>query len=328
MQTWLFQRFTRPGRSRLEPSTLEIRGTPPRLWLERQSWDLSVETTGTIYEDFPCADLQGPCLVDPKPAPPPPIADAGDRFCEGTTYPFGPPEWKAILGNHVSTPLFGVAKSSHMASVDNPFTHEYTYEHNCPLRVDCPSDWNVAILPIGPQRGIAPHTSIVAENTYVELEYEAYYANYAHVFMDWPLVGDLFAAAGRWIIDCGHTPYRTELHPIFMYAKMKAEEFQGHLATRADVWVNGWYPGDPIEFDIFPPPRPTPDSFLTLSKPVDADAAFNVNVEFSFQPGNVTNHAHVRFTAPRREVEVTDAGEMIFESGRGYEGQWYIYWSQ
>jgi len=329
MQTWLFQRFTRPNRPDLQPSTLEIRGTPPVLWIERQGGDLSypAEFSATLWESFPCNGTLGPCSVDPPPGTPAPIANAGNLFCQGTTYPFGPPEWSPILGHYISTPIFGVARASHLASVDNPFTHEYVYEIDCPEKVDCPSDWNVSIFPIGPQRGIDPFTSIVAENTYVELEYEQYYAQYAHLFFDWPQVGDLFFAAGRWIIDCGHTPYRTELHPIFMFAKMKSVQFQGHLATQSDIWVNGWYPGDPIEFDIFPPPRPTPDSFLTLSKPVDADAAYHVSVEFNFAPGSATNHVHVKFTASPRTVEVTDAGEMIFKSGRGYEGQWFINWS-
>jgi hypothetical protein len=66
---------------------------------------------------------------------------------------------------------------------------------------------------------------------------------------------------------------------------------------------------------------------MTVNKPVDADAAFNVNVEFTFQPGAASNHAHVRFTAEPRNVEVTSAGEMIFQSGRGYEGQWFVYWT-
>lgn len=340
MQTWLFQRFTRPGPefSDLQPSTLEIRGMPPRLWIERQPSDLPVKTTGTVYEDFTCNDnILGPCSVDPPPGTPDPIPDAGNTFCEGSTYPCDPPEWKAILGNYISTPIFGVARNSKMAGVDNPFTHEYIYDIGCPEKVDCPSDWNVSIQTIGPQRGIAPFTSIVAENTLVELEYEEYYAQYAHVFMDWPQTGDLFFAAGRWIIDCGHghfglcgfgDPYRSEIHPVFMWAKMKAEQFQGHLATRCDIWVNGWYPGDPIEFDIFPPPRPSPDALMTLNKPVDQDAAFNVNVEFSFQPGSAPNHVHVRFTASPRQVQVTDAGEMIFQPLRGYEGKWFLSWSQ
>ena len=125
--------------------------------------------------------------------------------------------------------------------------------------------------------------------------------------MDWPLVGDLFAAAGRWIIDCGHTPYRTELHPVFMFAKMKAEQFQGHLATRADVWVNGWYPGDPIEFDIFPPPRPSPDATLVLNKPVDADAAFNVSITFRFSPGTTPITCMCVYAPPARTRSPTPA---------------------
>lgn len=330
MQTWLFQRFTRPDRPDLQPSTLEIRGTPAMLWIERQSGDLSypVEFSATLWEHFSCSGTQGPCSVESTPDPPPRISDAGTRFCDDSTYPWGPAEWVPILSHYISTPVFGVAVHSHMARIDNPFTHEMIYDENCPLKVDCPSDWNVDIFPIGPQQGIAPFTSILAGNTYLELEYEQGYAQHAHVLMDWPQVGDLFFAAGRWIIDCGHDdPYRSELHPIFMYAKMKSEPFEGHLATRADIWVNGWYPGDPIVFDIFPPPRPTPDSTLTLSKPVDADAAFGVNIEFNLLPASAPNHVQVRFTASRREVPVTDAGEMMFQSGRGYEGQWFLYWS-
>jgi hypothetical protein len=328
MQTWLFQQFTRPDHPNLVPVTLEIRGTPPTLWIERQPSNLRVPTTGTIYEEFPCSGTLGPCAVDPTPPLGAPIPDPGNTYCEGTTYPFGPPEWVPILDHYVSTPLFGVAVESALASVDNPFTHEYVYEINCPLKVDCPSDWTVAIHAVGPPRGIAPFTSYVAENTYVELEYEQYYAQAVHIFLDWPLMGDLFFTAGRWIIDCGHTPYRSELHPVFMWAKMKSEQFQGHLATRCDIWVNGWYPGDPIEFDIFPPPRPTPDATLTVVKPVDEDAAFNVNVEFAILPAGTVNHAHVRFTAPERRVKVTDAGEMIWETRRGYWGQWFLYWSE
>src|SRR5262249_44336666 len=37
MQTWLFQRFVKPNEPDLLPSTLEIRGSPPILWMERQA---------------------------------------------------------------------------------------------------------------------------------------------------------------------------------------------------------------------------------------------------------------------------------------------------
>ena len=328
MKTWLFQRFVRPGHPDLQPSTIEIRDNPPVLWLERQGGDLSIPTTATLWDSFPCVGTLGPCTVTPTAPPPPPIANAGHLFCEDTTYPWGPPEWKAILGDHISTPLFGIATESNWSGEDNPLTHEYVYELNCPEKYDCPSDWTVKVTPVGPQQGLGQFSSILGGNSQVELEYEAYYAQYAHVFMDWPLAGDLFFTAGRWIVDCGHDSYNTELHPIFMFAKMKTEPRLGHVATRADVWVNGWYPGDPIEFDIFPPPRPSADARLTLDKPVDADAAFNINLQTAIIPPGTASHAHVRITAAPRDVNVTDAGEMLFESGRGYEGQWYIFWSQ
>jgi len=342
--THLFQQFTRPDRPDLLPSTLEIRGFPPVLWLERQGGNLSSypkEFSATLWENFPCSKPNGPCSVDPEPSPPPPISDAGDRFCGGKVYPCEITEWQAILGDYISTPVFGVAVSSKMAGVDNPLTHENIYD--CLAKVDCPSDWNVEIFPIGPQRGIAPFTSILAENTYVELEYEEYYFQAAGVVLDWPQVGDLFVAAGRWIIDCGHgdptipcpynpipSHYRSELHPIFMFAKMKTQNFQGQTATRADIWVNGWYPGDPIEFDLFPPPRPSPNAQLILVKPVDADAARGVSVEFSWEPPGliIPNSVHVRFSAPLRQNTVNLFGEMFWEPLRGYYGQWFLFWGQ
>jgi hypothetical protein len=335
--THLFQQFTRPDRPDLLPSTLEIRGFPPVLWLERQGGDLSWESVlpkgpkqflATLWESFPCSNPNGPCSVDPEPSATPSPIPNPSSFCGGTNYPWGPPEWQAILGNYISTPIFGVAHDSKMAGVDNPLTHENIYD--CTAKVDCPSDWNVEIFPIGPQRGIAPYTSILAENTYVELEYEEYYFQAAGVVLDWPQVGDLFFAAGRWIIDCGHTPYRTELHPVFMFAKMKTQNFQGQTATRADIWVNGWYPGDPIEFDLFPPPRPSPNAQLTLVKPADADAALGVSVDFSWQPPGliIPNSVHVRFSAPLRQNTVNGDGEMFWEPLRGYYGQWFLFWGQ
>jgi hypothetical protein len=369
METWLFQRFMRPDRPNDEPSTLEIRGTPPVLWMERQGGDLTyhdVKFSATLWESFLCDGPLGPCTVDPPAPTPEPISDAGGKFCLSTRYPLGAMEWSPILGHYISTPLFGLVRDSKLAGEDNPFSHEeiLSCDNIIPgtLGIGCPSDWNVSVLPIGPQRGIAPYTSILAENTYVELEYEwrEYYP--AMLFFDDPYgpeIGDLIFAAGRWIIDCGlhgiNEPYRSELHPVFMFAKMKMAHFEGHLATRADVWVNGWYPGDPIEFDIFPPPRPSPDAILVLSKPVDAEAGVDVNVEFNLTSApdslgkfnlapSAVNHVHVKFTASLRECEVEEGdpftdpvppagylinrtGEMFIEGGRGYRGKWFLFWS-
>ncbi len=110
--------------------------------------------------------------------------------------------------------------------------------------------------------------------------------------------------------------------------------FGGKQATRVAIWVNGWYSGyNPIEFDIFPPPRPSPDAVLHVVKPVDFaaggyTAAQDVTLEFSLEPAGIANHVHLKFTSPYRENAVTDAGEMMFETGRQYWGIWYLYWGQ
>ncbi len=322
MQTWLFQSFTRPDQPHLLPSTLEIRGSSPTLWVERQGGDLSdlfldepvaYPRVPTLWLQFPCSGLLGPCQVSP-PASGPPLADAGDRFCDGTTYPWGPPEWSAIEGNHVLTSLLGIVNKSHKAGQDNPLTHEY---HAGPEDLFA-SDWNVSLRPLH------PFGSLVAENTYVEVEFEAYFANAFFVEFDWPFRNDLVFTGGRWIIDCGHTPYRTEIHPPFVIAHMRTDSLYGKPATEATIWVNGFYTGDPVSLDIFPPPRPSPNSLLTINKPIDAQAAYNVDVAFSIV---ALTHARVGFTASPRQVEVTDAGEMKWEAGRAYTGRWYIWWS-
>jgi len=377
MQTWLFQRFTRPDRPDLPvPSTLEIRGSPPRLWMERQSGDLSVNTAGAIWESFPCNDLLGPCAVEPTPPQPEPIPDPGGKFCEGTTF-FpgirGPREWESIrdrflnvaphAGDYRTTAVFGTVVSSKMADTDLTLTHEWFY--NCPppplrLPFDCPSDWFFKVKPYGlpfgidqvPQRGADGRPSLFAgsSSTNIKVEYERFYGEFAG-WMGFPQIGDLIFTAGRWIIDCGHDSFRSELHPVFMYSKMKTvtsitdpftgivneNPFGGQPATRADIWVNGWYPGsdpaggplhsgDPVEFEIFPPPRPSPDATLVVSKPVDADAVRGVNLEWSMEPPGAVSHVRVRFTAPYHENHVTSYGEMVWEINRGYEGQWFVHW--
>ena len=87
--------------------------------------------------------------------------------------------------------------------------------------------------------------------------------------------------------------------------------------------MTGYYPGDPIDVDLWPPPRPTPDAILNLSKPLDKDAALGLSVSVSMTYAG----ARARFTAPHREVDVDLSGKMNWVTGRGYEGEWDVYWS-
>ena len=162
-----------------------------------------------------------------------------------------------------------------------------------------------------------------------------------------PAVGDLVHMTGRWIVDCGHSPFKTELHPLFSFARMKTvtsetnaftglEEtlFGGKPATGVGIWVNGWYPGGPgneIEFDIFPPPRPSPTAVLHVVKPVDNGpggyvAAVDVTLDYEIGPALSATKVRFRFSATRRDNTVHNDGEMLFAPGRQYWGIWYLYW--
>jgi len=415
MQTWLFQRFSRPdfpdctsqpdNPDCLWPSTMEIRGSPPTLWMERQAgtWlkgkgilsgtfvlsdfdKAAHKSAATLWESFTCnGNVVGPCTVNPDPElsfPPPNLEDACAQFCSGRTYlpglPTPPPEWKAgPSGDYVATPVFGAITSAHMADIDNGLTHE-THNGNCPYLglglaigavlvgptpalgayvdaeeygLTCVSDFEFFVRPIGPITKPPGVSSLFGKSNTdrIKTEYEVAYASAAHNFLGAPAVGDLVHMTGRWIIDCWHETFKSELHPLFSFARMKTvvsetntvtglEEvlFGGKPATRVAIWVNGWYPGgdnNAIEFDAFPPPRPSPNAVLHVVKPVDSGAggyraAEDVNLEFGFRPVGAASHVHLRFTSPFRENPVTPLGEMMFQSGRGYWGIWYLYWDQ
>ena len=421
MQTWLFQRFSRPDNPNclstpcctsgpddpgclshlddpdcLLPSTMEIRGSPPMLWMERQAgtWlqgpgilsgtfvrspfdKARCKSPATLWESFPCADNLGPCTVHSEPDfPPSNLPDAGIQFCGGDTYFPGsndPPEWKTSpAGDFVALPVFGAVLDAHMADIDNGFTHE-THNANCPFLgvglaigavlqpppiafgeyvaaqeygLTCVSDFEFFVRPIGPITKPAGVASLFGKSNVdrIKTEYEIAYAAAAHNFLGAPATGDLVHMTGRWIIDCGHDTFKSELHPLFSFARMKTvisetntftgledDLFGGKPVTRVAIWVNGWYPGgdnNAIEFDAFPPPRPSPNSILHVNKPVDSDAAQDVTVEFNFRPAGAASQVHLRFSSPFRQNPVTSLGEMKFLPGREYWGIWYLYWDE
>jgi LGFP repeat len=338
MQTWQFQQFIRLDHSYLLPSTIELRGSPPRLYVERQGGyvyeltlagvpaqeleqELFVADAPTIWYSFSCEDSDGPCTVA-VPTSGPPIQNAGARYCDGTTYPFGPPpypagppQWSAIRGQYLATPIMGIVQASHPADSDNPLTHEHYGDP--PF---FPSDWRLYLYPLNPYRSL-----LRSGQQTLELEFEEYFARHFFVGQNGqPTLGNLVFATGRWIIDCGHDNYNAEIHPPFVLARMHTVTFQGTEATEANIWVNGFFPGDPVEFDIYPPPRPSANATLSLQKPVDQDAAIDVTVAFDIAAAE--DHVHVRFTASSRHVPVTGMGEMKWQAGRAYEGTWHVYW--
>ncbi len=73
-------------------------------------------------------------------------------------------------------------------------------------------------------------------------------------------IGTLAYANGRWIIDCGHPPQHSEIHPpnTLMFSGMKTNPLLGqNVDTTAQMWVNEFYEGIPYQTQVWPPPRPT-----------------------------------------------------------------------
>jgi hypothetical protein len=323
MQTWLFQRFARLDLPGVEASTLEIRGSPAVLYVERVGDGIdgvgltANGNTPTVYRTFPCDGNLGPCTVT-RPEYDRPVVTQ----CNGM-YPVGSPtEWQSLTGKYVHTPVTGWVHSSRLSCTDNPLTHDYQMTNNssrCEVTDVFPSDWNVGIRPLA---GFGSRTT--PDQTYMEIEFEAYYAGYFFAGWGWPIAGDLVVTNGRWIMDCGHSPVKAEIHPPYLlsHSRMRKRP-DGRLETLAEIWVNGHYPGSEILLDLWPPPRPSPDAFLTITKPVDAGAAAGMNLSMRTSYSGV----HIRFTAPFREVPIDESGKMHWMTGRGYEGEWTIGWT-
>jgi hypothetical protein len=329
MQTWLFQRFARLDNPSIEPSTLEVRGSPPVLYVERVGEGL-VESTGlplysttaTVFRTFLCNGNLGPCNVQ-KPTSAPPIPNTPGR-CPGTydavDYTI---EWQWVTGgNYNQTSVLGWVTSSGASCSDNPLTHDYTITNNSPLcsvKDVFPSDWSVKLVPLAPFGNV-----LLAGQKQLEVEFEEHYALYFFAGWGWPTAGNLILTNGRHIFDCGHTPYNTEIHPPYLTSHIATRRRDdGTLETVADIWVNGYFPGDPIDVNLWPPPRPTPDSYLTVTRPTD-DAALGVSVATTTSYSG----ARARFTASHHEVPVDRSGKMNWSTGRGYEGEWTLYWSR
>jgi hypothetical protein len=354
---WQFQQFRKldaVGQRTLR-STLQIQGpyTAPRLYVARQGGDnslydgipMSGAETATQMVSFPCSTVEGPCSAA-EPAPDTPFPNPG-QYCNNETFGVeeqlvaleggtpNPVQWAPIFGHYVQTPFLGVLRTFRPAPGDNPFSHEFRVEP-CPWPPPpppglapyiesvlnesvCSSDWDVNA------RGLPGYAGLQSEGRRAQhIEWERHFSQ-AFLLPFQPHPGDLVFVSGRYIVDCGHdTPnWKTEIHPPSVVAFMRTETYNGRLSTRAQIWVNGFYSGDPVEFDIIPPPRPSPTATLGLVKADYGGTPIDVTVT-STTPGS--NRVRARITASQRRVPITAQGEMKWQTGRSYYSRWNVYW--
>jgi hypothetical protein len=341
--TWVFQRFRRfQAPAGALDSTLEIRGDNPVLTVERQGGDLSeleiaeldlTPNTPTIWQTFPCEARDGTfvCNVS-QPSSGPPLANANRNFCGSPwisslprRFPYVPKQWVAVEDDHANTPVVGWirarspdrpgATGSHPASADNPMVHE-----NYGDPPDFPSDWNFHLVLLQPYWN--RYGGNFEERNF-EVEIETYFVNFWLASTKLPNAGDLVFANGRWIVDCGHEFGNTEIHPPSVLAFMRGEkDLASRPVTSANIYVNGFFNGADVVFDLYPPPRPSPTARLVMSKPIDDGSSIGVTVEYDF----LTDHVQPRFFGPIRENPVTSFGEMKWLNDRAYFGTWRVYW--
>jgi len=136
-----------------------------------------------------------------------------------------------------------------------------------------------------------------------------------------PDPGDRALIVGRWIVDCGHDDWHAELHPqevlvssflqtaplnvglgattnLPSISERWSELTNGSAATVAKVVITGAWQGGGLEFDIWPPARPSADAVLQWQRePGIFQGGIQIATEAAL-PCDNANHVHVRLTAP------------------------------
>jgi hypothetical protein len=127
-----------------------------------------------------------------------------------------------------------------------------------------------------------------------------------------PLIktGDRMFLAGRWISDCGchgdDVPfdcegYHTEIHPPAVMINMYTGHEFGKPITLGDlIYFDWWYPGESVQVDIFPPPRPEADAELAVDIPAwETDMAAvgtESGIEDTLMPNQAPNHVRLQIS--------------------------------
>jgi hypothetical protein len=105
---------------------------------------------------------------------------------------------------------------------------------------------------------------------------------------DWLNVPHRLAFLGRPIVDCGHEPFRVEIHPPHVVtvdvARGVRQAAQGVIVA-AFGWMNVAGPGH-LEFDLWPPPRPSAAAQLVVEgNKAATGAGFVPDVGYLVEPG-------------------------------------------
>jgi hypothetical protein len=121
--------------------------------------------------------------------------------------------------------LEGVVLSVQVSSIDNPFNHTRLSPENIP---QVAHDVNIFVAPDFPYQHLLADANIAEHGATIEVEWELTPDKMTLEAM--PAPGDRVWMKGRWIFDCGHPPFKTEIHPPNALAVIRS-----HLTTTEAV---------------------------------------------------------------------------------------------
>ena len=192
---------------------------------------------------------------------------------------------------------------------------------------DCRADWNLHTRPLQSQNdwqfvAVGNYEDLGTADMEIEFEAEVATSDYSGsgYFTDFtPAPGDLLSVHGRHIVDCGHCPFKSEIHPPDMLMVSRSVLFDAFVGlvfqqvrgTDVYVWGNGFLPTAPVMMTAYASPRPSLSARLVVQ---DQETGYYV----------VKNGAVANTTQVWNGMQVTATGNLPnFEETEGDDGIMY-----
>ncbi len=139
-----------------------------------------------------------------------------------------------------------------------------------------------------------------------------------------PEPADRISMTGRWVVDCGHDDWHSELHPIESLVATHAEG----SAVVASVVITGDWPGGELELDVWPPARPSAAAMLRWRRH-GRTALAGLTVDERAEPADNPNHLHLTVvsTAPWQPLVTEDWNQVLPHPTRRLATQYQVWWS-
>lgn len=112
-----------------------------------------------------------------------------------------------------------------------------------------------------------------------------------------PEPGDRMQMTGRWVSDCGHDDWHAEIHPFesFVTTHLVTMSSGGLEALNKIVVTRDWT-GSNLDFDLWPPARPSPDAQLLWGQ-IPGVMVNTALLRTTPEPADNPNHLHVTIVA-------------------------------